>query len=556
MPAASRKGFGATRQDALFERFLRSRRKGDELPQGTAGIRRSRQSRLDERVFPCKPSRRISAWRRRRPLATVPTPASNPAEVAAIRSAKSGKSLRRRAQFLWLKSIIAGGLSSGIVTICLHPLETVKVLLQKEAKGQSMREVFYFLATHGGEKTEPRTRDVLQGLYSGSVTSALSAMPSAAIKMGSYELCRLAGAPAWFAASFGMVVSASARAPFELAKTRLQAGLNTNTWSACRDLLRSQGIGGLYRGNLATIIRDLPYFAISVSVYEYLKRQIAERRARSKGRQLGGSLKVRLRIPDPASPPDGSDDEIFEYPIKVSYSANSLIGRPPVEPERVRARNDTKRPTEDEKASSKAAAGDDENHGVFGWWRWGHKEVTYEYQVPPPQNLLEGLLVIAAGAASSAFAGALSTPADVVKTRVQTSFRGTPGSSVGVGTAFRLILRKEGLAAMYRGAAQRAMYLGILGALYYPLYDLLMSYMSWERMTRSMAAMREISRWVTLRPPLRRTTADAVPPAAFCCPPPLLPRRIGDLEQQSGASVRSLLRTRDGFMRRDTDALW
>lgn len=72
--------------------------------------------------------------------------------------------------------------------------------------------------------------------------------------------------------------------PSEVLKTRLQlqgrynnpffySGYNyKSTWDAARTIVRTEGVGALYSGYKATIIRDLPFSALQFACYEQLRR--------------------------------------------------------------------------------------------------------------------------------------------------------------------------------------------------------------------------------------------------------------------------------------------
>lgn len=73
------------------------------------------------------------------------------------------------------------------------------------------------------------------------------------------------------AACIGEVAACTVRVPAELVKQRMQAGQHDALGAALRHLWRTDGPRGLYRGLGATLLRDIPFAAIQMSLYEQCK---------------------------------------------------------------------------------------------------------------------------------------------------------------------------------------------------------------------------------------------------------------------------------------------
>lgn len=75
------------------------------------------------------------------------------------------------------------------------------------------------------------------------------------------------------AASAGEVVSCSVRVPYELVKMRSQisTGERISNMAITREIIKKEGIAGLYRGFSSTVMRDLPFSAIQFPIWERLK---------------------------------------------------------------------------------------------------------------------------------------------------------------------------------------------------------------------------------------------------------------------------------------------
>jgi len=182
-----------------------------------------------------------------------------------------------RGEDAFVRSAIAGGAAAAAATIALHPVDTVKTLLQQNS----------------GSAAAARTRIGTlgaRGLYRGVLPAAFSMMPACAVRMGSYEsfkdlflLKRDQGVlperipPAMLvgvASALSVVVSASVRSPLDLIKTQVQTGAATSAVIAMRAACEGGGMraaANFYRGAGLTLLRDVPFFTINLVLYEQLK---------------------------------------------------------------------------------------------------------------------------------------------------------------------------------------------------------------------------------------------------------------------------------------------
>ncbi|KAI8330985.1 mitochondrial carrier domain-containing protein [Chlamydoabsidia padenii] len=77
------------------------------------------------------------------------------------------------------------------------------------------------------------------------------------------------------AASCGEVTACSVRVPTEVVKQRMQTKQFNSASSAVSNVIRTEGILGLYRGFLSTVAREIPFCCIQFPLYEYFKRVYA-----------------------------------------------------------------------------------------------------------------------------------------------------------------------------------------------------------------------------------------------------------------------------------------
>lgn len=74
---------------------------------------------------------------------------------------------------------------------------------------------------------------------------------------------------------FGGLLQTSVLTPTDVVKCRMQADARfKNSLHVVRDTLRGQGVAGLYRGNMITVIREVPSYGCYFLVYDALKAHL------------------------------------------------------------------------------------------------------------------------------------------------------------------------------------------------------------------------------------------------------------------------------------------
>ncbi|KAG4908010.1 hypothetical protein JHK86_056494 [Glycine max] len=122
---------------------------------------------------------------------------------------------------------------------------------------------------------------VLKGLYSGLAGNLVGVLPASAIFIGVYEPAKqqlLKSLPenissvAHFAAgAIGGVASSVVRVPTEVVKQRMQIGQFRSAPDAVRLIVANEGFNGLFAGYGSFLLRDLPFDAIELCIYEQLR---------------------------------------------------------------------------------------------------------------------------------------------------------------------------------------------------------------------------------------------------------------------------------------------
>ncbi|QDZ18376.1 mitochondrial carrier protein [Chloropicon primus] len=194
---------------------------------------------------------------------------------------------------------VSGAAAGCLVSIFLHPVDTIKVLVQTEvALGMRSRNLFQIckqlLAKSGG----PRR------LYYGLAANLASTVPISAIYTSSYEAAKHAltrvlgddrarpgrregggGKPVpWLghclAGAAASVCTSFVYTPSECVKNRVQAGLYTNSWSALYHIVAKEGPIQLYRAWPAVVLRNVPQSIVKFFAYEQLKLLVVRCRGR------------------------------------------------------------------------------------------------------------------------------------------------------------------------------------------------------------------------------------------------------------------------------------
>ncbi|KAK8928795.1 hypothetical protein KSP39_PZI017537 [Platanthera zijinensis] len=168
-----------------------------------------------------------------------------------------------------LKSALAGGLACAISTSMLHPLDTMKTLVQ--ATTLSFPELLSRLPQIG-----------LQGLYRGSIPAIIGQFSSHGLRTGIFEASKLLltnvapTLPEFQVQSVASCCSTFAgtavRIPCEVLKQRLQAGLFDNAGEAIAGTFHQEGIKGFFRGTGATLCREIPFYVAGMSLYSEAKK--------------------------------------------------------------------------------------------------------------------------------------------------------------------------------------------------------------------------------------------------------------------------------------------
>ncbi|XP_061187440.1 mitochondrial S-adenosylmethionine carrier protein-like [Saccostrea echinata] len=156
---------------------------------------------------------------------------------------------------------LAGGCAGMSVDVALFPLDTVKTRLQSEVG---------FVQSGG-----------FRGIYSGLSSVIAGSFPTAGLFFFTYEGVKVVGREFlredlepvlhMTAASSGEMMACLLRVPVEVIKQRAQTTRFSSS-EVLRKTLTMEGMRGLYRGYVSTVLRDIPFSFVQYPLWEYLKK--------------------------------------------------------------------------------------------------------------------------------------------------------------------------------------------------------------------------------------------------------------------------------------------
>lgn len=176
------------------------------------------------------------------------------------------------------KDLIAGSLAGFIIVLTGHPLDTIKVRMQ-------MLHTGFFKTCSSLVKNEGAL-----ALYKGAGSPLYSTPITTSLSFATYESAnRLQGikpgqkktiSSAAVSGGLSGFIFATFVTPIDLIKTRLQMeGVGdhqktTKLSTMCKNIVKNEGITGLYKGLTMTWIRDVPSLAAQFATFEWSKNFI------------------------------------------------------------------------------------------------------------------------------------------------------------------------------------------------------------------------------------------------------------------------------------------
>ncbi|KAJ3332318.1 hypothetical protein HDU91_003123 [Kappamyces sp. JEL0680] len=152
-------------------------------------------------------------------------------------------------------NMISGGLAGTAADAFLHPVDTLKTRMQGQLTSKSVKYNGIWPSLGIILKEEG-----IRGLFGGFTASLLGSLLGQTVYFGAYEMTKRRMIDAevnpeisyFVAGGFADIAASSLYVPSEI--------------------YRKRGLGGLYYGWGATLLRDVPYSAIQFTIYETMKK--------------------------------------------------------------------------------------------------------------------------------------------------------------------------------------------------------------------------------------------------------------------------------------------
>ncbi|KAK8480351.1 hypothetical protein V6N11_036396 [Hibiscus sabdariffa] len=168
----------------------------------------------------------------------------------------------------------AGAFAGIFVSLCLHPIDTVKTVIQ--SCNAEQKSIFYIGRSIISERG-------LTGLYRGFDSNIASSAPISALYTFSYESVKGALLPILpkeyhslahcMAGGCASIATSFIFTPSERIKQQMQVGVHyQNCWKALVEIIKRGGLPSLYTGWGAVLCRNVPHSIIKFYTYESLKQ--------------------------------------------------------------------------------------------------------------------------------------------------------------------------------------------------------------------------------------------------------------------------------------------
>ncbi|OVA14049.1 Mitochondrial carrier protein [Macleaya cordata] len=168
----------------------------------------------------------------------------------------------------------AGALAGTFVSLCLHPVDTIKTVIQ--SRSMSQKPIFDVVGSIISERG-------VTGLYRGIASNIASSAPISAVYTFTYESVKAALLPLLpleyhsfahcTAGGCASIATSFIFTPSERIKQQMQISSQyQNCWTALVGILNKGGFSSLYAGWGAVLCRNIPHSVIKFYTYERLKK--------------------------------------------------------------------------------------------------------------------------------------------------------------------------------------------------------------------------------------------------------------------------------------------
>ncbi|KAI4311750.1 hypothetical protein MLD38_036623 [Melastoma candidum] len=183
---------------------------------------------------------------------------------------------KQQGPFARQEHAFAGAFSGIFVSICLHPVDTIKTVTQScRVEQRSLRHIGESIVSDRG----------FTGLYRGISSNIASSAPISAIYTFTYESVKRSLLPLFpkeyysiahcVAGGSASIATSFVFTPSERIKQQMQVDSRyQNCWNALLGIIRNGGLRSLYAGWGAVLCRNIPHSIIKFYIYENLKMRM------------------------------------------------------------------------------------------------------------------------------------------------------------------------------------------------------------------------------------------------------------------------------------------
>ena len=186
---------------------------------------------------------------------------------------------------LVLKLAMAGSVATLISDMSMHPIDCIKTLQQSnEGVGLSLVQAAHVIYTQLGG---------VPGFYKGFFSYAVCDATAGALKFSTYEVLKrqaksmlpseeqtsVLNGVLFLCAAIAFAASSIIAVPGELLKQQLQMGHYKNIIDAISSIWESYGFEGYFLGYSGVFMRDIPYTALELGMYDLIKSLYMSRQA-------------------------------------------------------------------------------------------------------------------------------------------------------------------------------------------------------------------------------------------------------------------------------------
>ena len=322
-------------------------------------------------------------------------------------------------------NLAAGAFGKAVAVTITHPVDTIKTRAQLTPERLAQM---------------PKTH-----IYSGVKTSLFGAVPYGALTFASYEVIkkkmletfsgRIRPEPLLVASAImGDMVGSLWYLPAEMVKMGRQSGMYDCSFSAARGIMDKSGFGGFYQGLPGHLLRDVPFRAIQLPVYDLIKSAWLEHKNDKAKKEHIVRIEKKRR------------ERELEMAVK---GKNTPLGK-------TVAKLKTK--AKQSRVLNREEAAD---------------LLMETFRADEVLNPLDSMIV---GTLASTVASIFTTPLDLLRTRLMTA--PNLGTDVGFLTTGRELVKiandivvKEGPAEFFRGTFLRVAYMGPCCGIFFFAYE-------------------------------------------------------------------------------------